>query len=179
MEITLEKPRHFSDWLRIFCLYRKAFPASERKPFGIIRKMYRQRRTDVWCILQDGMFAGFTATVNGNGLILLDYLAVSANRRGGGIGSAALVQLLDRYAGKGVFVEIESCREDTPDRQLRERRKKFYLSAGMKERNVFADVFGVKMELLGCRCTLDFQGYRNFYRDYYSPWAAEHIKETS
>ncbi len=179
MEITLEKPHRYSDWLRIFCLYRKAFPSSERKPFGIIRKMYRQGRTDVWCILQDGMFAGFAATVNGYDLILLDYLAVSPNHRGRGIGSAALVQLLAQYGDKGVFVEIESTREETPDQELREHRKKFYLSSGMEEQNVLADVFGVKMELLGIGCSLCFQGYRDFYRDHYSPWAAEHIKETS
>ena len=40
-----------------------------------------------------------------------------------------------------------------------------------------ADVFGVRMELLGIRCHLDFEGYRNFYRESLSPWAAEHIKE--
>ena len=40
-----------------------------------------------------------------------------------------------------------------------------------------ADVFAVRMELLGTRCHLDFESYRNFYRDNYSPWAAEHIKE--
>jgi len=40
-----------------------------------------------------------------------------------------------------------------------------------------ADVFGIKMELLGknCREDLDFQRYRDFYRDFYKPWAAEHI----
>jgi hypothetical protein len=33
------------------------------------------------------------------------------------------------------------------------------------------------MELLGIRCHLNFEEYRAFYRDYYSPWAARHIRE--
>ena len=40
-----------------------------------------------------------------------------------------------------------------------------------------ADVFGTRMELLGVRCHLDFEDYRSFYREHYSPWAAEHIRE--
>ena len=42
---------------------------------------------------------------------------------------------------------------------------------------VEADVFGVRMELLSHGCSMDFDGYRSFYREHYSPWAAEHIRE--
>lgn len=177
MEIRLEKPRNGWDRLRLHGLYLNAFPAAERKPFGIIRRMNRQGRADVWKILCDGKFAGFAATVNGGDMVLLDYLAVHKRCRGMGIGSAAMALLLECYAHKGFFVEIESTREEGLDRAAREKRKWFYLSAGLAELGVGAQVFGVKMELLGVRCTLDFAGYQNFYRDHYSPWAAEHLEQ--
>jgi hypothetical protein len=41
---------------------------------------------------------------------------------------------------------------------------------------VFAWVFGVKMELMGFGCRLSYEQYHAFYRDNYSRWAAEHIK---
>ncbi len=65
MKLTLEKPRNGGQWLQIYVLYLTAFPASERKPFAIIKKMHRQGRTDVWRILRNGKFTGFAATVNG------------------------------------------------------------------------------------------------------------------
>ena len=176
MNTALEKPCGISDWLHMYVLYRKAFPASERKPFGIIRKMYRQGRTDVWCIRRSGKFCGFASTVNGNDLILLDYLAVLPECRGKGVGSASMALLREQYGNKGLFVEIESTLEDGPDQREREKRKQFYQNAGLEPLGVYARVFGVNMELLGAGCFLKFADYRYFYREHYSPWAAEHLE---
>lgn len=175
--IELRKPGNYFHWLGLYKLYIRAFPPAERKPFGVIMKMYRGGRADVWRILCGGKFAGFATTVNGDDLILLDYLAIEKRRRGQGVGSAVMAQLQKIYAGKGFFVEIESTYEDAPNRAEREKRKRFYQAAGMAELGVEAQVFSVRMELLGSRCSLDFEGYRNFYRDFYSPWAAEHLTQ--
>lgn len=177
MEIVLQKPRTAGDWLRLYLLYLEAFPPSERKPFAMIRRMYRQGKTDVWCILADGKFAGLAATISGGNLILLDYFAVRKSCRGQGIGLRTMRQLLEMYRQQGFFVEIESTLEDCLDREVRMKRKGFYLDCGLEEMGTEALVFGVRMELLGLGCWLDFESYRNFYRDYYSPWAAEHLEE--
>ena len=173
MSITLEKPAGLWNWAEIYALYRTAFPSAERKPFAVIRKMYRQGRTHVWRILRDGKFAGFAATVNGDDLILLDYLAVVRSCRGQGIGSAAMALILAVYRDKGVFVEIESIRKGAAAQQ---ERKDFYLGAGLEDLRTSAMVFGVPMDLLGVRCALNFEDYRELYHDYYSPWAAEHLE---
>ena len=173
MEITLEKPNSLWHWAEIYALYLTAFPAAERKPFGIIRKMFRQGRTHVWRILREGKFAGFAATVNGANLILLDYLAVRKVYRGMGVGSAAMALLLETYHDKGLFVEIESTRTGAVEQR---KRKAFYLGAGLEDLGTSAMVFGVPMDLLGVRCALDFEAYRAFYHDHYSPWAAEHLE---
>lgn len=177
MKVTLKKPGGIARWWRLYRLYLAAFPPSERKPFGMIVKMYRAGKTDVWCVEKDGEFAGLAMTINGEGLILLDYFAVEKDRRGKGIGAAALDALQAVYAGKGLFVEIESTGENAPNRAERERRKHFYLSCGMEELGVRMKLFGVDMELLGVRCRLDFDGYKAFYRENYNEWAAEHIEK--
>lgn len=159
----------------IFLLYRAAFPPSERKPFSTIVKMARSGRADLWTIWEDGHFAGFAATVNAPELVLLDYLAVSKKYRGWGIGTAAMKSLMERYPA--LFVEIESTLAHARNQSEREKRKQFYVNCGMKPMDTEADVFGIRMELLGFRCSLDLESYRNFYRDHYSPWAAQHIKE--
>ena len=51
MEIALKKPQGPSDWLRLQRLYQRAFPRAERKPFAVIRRMYREKKADIWCVL--------------------------------------------------------------------------------------------------------------------------------
>lgn len=175
--LRLEKPAGLFRWMELYRLYRAAFPASERKPFSLIVRMYRRGKTDVWRVAEDGRFLGLAMTINGPDVILLDYFAMEPRSRGRGAGSAALGLLSEHYRDKGLFVEIESPYEDGPDRSLRLRRKAFYLANGMEPMKVMMRLFGVKMELLGIRCRLDYPGYRDFYRDNYGAWAAEHIRE--
>lgn len=174
MNLTLRQPAHPLDWLRIRLLYRQAFPRYERKPFAVIRRMHREGRTDVWLAEQNGHFAGLAATINGKDDVLLDYFAVSPKLRGQGVGSVFLQSLLGQYADRGLFVEIEAADRDDPTGE-KQRRKQFYLRNGLEDMHVTVILFGVRMELLGRGCNLDFDGYREFYRTHYNPWAAEHV----
>lgn len=174
--MNITQPKNFLHWIRIYKLYQTAFPASEKKPFSIIRSMKKKGKTDVWYIESQGKFAGLVITINGDNIILLDYLAVSSNMRGQGIGSQILQEMKNRYTGKGVFLEIETVLEEAENIEERKRRKQFYLHNGMTELHVLANLFGVNMELLGFDCELDFDGYRSFYRDNYGEYAANHVK---
>ncbi len=174
--ITLEAPRGLADWWRLYRLYLSAFPPAERKPFSIIWKMYREGKSQVFCIRNAGSFAGLMTTIQSPDLILLDYFAVEKQARGRGVGTAALKQFLALHTGTGVFLEIESTKEECPDLEARKKRKRFYENCGLEPLNVYVEVFGVPMELLGRDCELSFDDYFRFYRDQYSPWAAEHIR---
>ena len=174
MNLTLRAPRTPLDWARIRLLYRRAFPRYERKPFKIIRRMNKEGRTDVWLAEKDGRFAGLAATINGSETILLDYLAVHDKLRDQGVGSAFLQALLAKYEGRGLFVEIEAADRDDPTGE-KQRRKQFYLRNGLADMHVVAILFGVRMELLGRGCDLNFDSYRDFYHTHYNPWAAEHV----
>lgn len=176
MNLILRTPASPLDWLHIRLLYRRAFPRSERKPFKMIRRMHRAGCTDVWLAEQDGRFAGLGITINGSDIILLDYLAVHEKYRDKGVGSAFLQALMGKYADRGFFLEIEAPDRDDPT-GIKARRKAFYLRNGLTDMHVTANLFGVRMELLGRDCTLDFDGYHDFYRDNYSTWAAEHVTQ--
>lgn len=173
--VILSKPKGLRIWLPLFVLYRASFPPAERKPFLTILKKYRSGSTDVWCILQNNRFLGFASTMNSPRTVMLDYLVISKNQRGKGIGTEAMKQLMARYADKAFLLEIESPYEPGDDQALRRKRKSFYLNCGMESLHIMAEVFGVPMELLGKNCNLTFEEYRNFYRDFYKPWAARHI----
>ena len=178
MLLTYASPRGVLQWVQVYRLYQKAFPASEKKPFTVIRKMQKKGVTDIWRFARAGKFAGLIITINGSEHILLDYLAVDETQRGTGIGTEILQLMRAHYAGKGVFLEIESVYEDCENKDQRIRRKHFYEKCGMESMGVFAWLFGVKMELMGFDCCLSYEQYHAFYRDNYGCWAADHIKPT-
>ena len=170
-------PRGLKQWAEVYRLYRRAFPASEKKPFPIILRKHREGKTDIWRFTREGKFAGIIITINGSRHVLIDYLAVAENQRGTGIGSEILKLMCSRYAGRGVFLEIESVYEECDNLEQRLRRKHFYEKAGMRSMEVFTWLFGVKMELMGFDCRLTYQEYHAFYRDNYGQWAADHIQK--
>lgn len=174
--MNIKQPTAFVEWVKLYRLYQSAFPANEKKPFSMIRSMQKKGKSDVWYCEENGKFAGLVITINGPKQILLDYLAVAKKSRGQGIGSQILKKMREQYAGKSVFLEIEIVREDAENYEERKRRKQFYLSNGMSEMQVYVELFGVDMELLGFDCNLTFEEYHDFYRDNYNAWAADHVK---
>ena len=174
--MDIKQPKTFLQWMKLYRLYQEAFPASEKKPFSMIRKMYAKGKSDVWYCEEAGKFAGLVITINGPETILLDYLAVVKNRRSQGIGSELLHTMKKKYVGKNVFLEIELVDETAENYLERKRRKQFYLANGMTEMQVYAELFGVNMELLGFGRHLTFEEYHEFYRENYSEWAAAHVK---
>lgn len=171
-----KQPTSIVQWLSVYRLYESAFPREEKKPFSMIRSMYKKGKSDVWYLEEKGKFVGLVITINGPDKVLLDYLAVTKKYRGCGFGSETLQQMREQYTGKGVFLEIETVTEEAENYEERKRRKHFYLSNGMTELKVHVELFGVEMELLGYDCTLTFEEYHAFYRDNYNAWAAEHVK---
>ncbi|MBR6521542.1 MAG: GNAT family N-acetyltransferase [Oscillospiraceae bacterium] len=177
MNLILTRASSPIHWLKIYRLYRLAFPREERKPFSSIREIHCNHRGDVWYCTANGHFVGFASTVRGSDLVLVDYLAVSPAARNGGIGSAILGALRGKYPAHHLFLEIESVWEDVPDRDIRLRRKAFYLRNGFTPMKLMIWLFDVKMEVLGIDCTLDYSQYHDFYYTRLSPWVAEHISE--
>lgn len=162
--------------LKIYRLYKSSFPRCERKPFLIILSMHKKGKTDIWYIEKDGKFIGMGITINGDDLILLDYFAISPKYRGMGLGTKIIKKLRNLYFDKGFFLEIEKVYEGAENFKETSRRKKFYLSAGLSELDVSANLFGVDIELLGSDCSMTFDSYREFYRTNYGEFAAKNIR---
>lgn len=175
--LIFSAPKGFKQWAEVYCLYQKAFPRSEKKPFSMIRSMHKKGNSDIWRFTRDGKFAGIIITINGRQNILVDYLAVDEKQRGTGIGTEILQLMKAHYGGKGVFLEIESVYEDCENKAERIRRKHFYEKCGMESMGVFVWLFGVKMELMSFGCKMTFEEYHAFYRDNYNQWAADHIQK--
>ena len=175
--MQLKKVDFRKDWKKIKQLYKTAFPRYERKPLWIVRMKHRKGEADIWVIDRDGEFAGFAITVNELDMVLLDYFAISGDKRNSGLGGKALQLLQEKYADKRFFLEIE-CEDDSADNAAeRVRRKAFYLRNGMSEIGVKANVYTVDMELLGYNCDISFEDYEALYHASYGNMTAGYIVE--
>ena len=175
--MRLKEVDFHSDWKKIKQLYKTAFPRYERKPLWIVRMKHRKNEADIWVIEHESEFAGLAITVNELDMVLLDYFAISDEKRSLGLGGKALKLLQEQYTGKRFFLEIE-CEDETADNAAeRVRRKAFYLRNRMSEIAVKANVYTVEMELLGYDCHVSFEDYEKLYRASYGHLVAGKIVE--
>lgn len=139
-------------------LYESSFPALERKELDYMLSGEHASAYEVLVIsTPDCPVAGMVITVTHGDLTMLDYLAISPDLRGQGLGHAVLPMIRDRVkerVGGHFFLEIETppplCipRDPCANAEQRVRRKAFYASAGMVETGVRAFIYGNDMELL-------------------------------
>ncbi len=175
--MQLRKVKSPADWLALRKLYKKAFPKYEQKPLWLVWKVMKQNKADVWVAWQGKCFAGLAITMNGDDLILLDYLAVSEKLRGTGVGTKMLRCLQQIYQGKRFFLEIENVYEESPERKMRLRRKHFYLKNDMKEMKIMVNAFGAELEILTYDCQVSFEDYFELYCSCYGEFAGRNIEQ--
>lgn len=139
-------------------IYEEAIPASERKPLsGLL--------ADPACrfILAKGAggLTGFAIVRQGAGADLLEYIAVAAEARGGGLGGRlyGAARALAGDGGRPLLIEVDSDREAAADLETRVRRKGFYRRLGARQIEGLAyllplDVAGPppEMDLMIDRC---------------------------
>ena len=156
-------------------IYMEAFPREERKPFWLIRRHMRHGKMELLSVVNDGAPVGLAITATGRSVVLLDYFAIEAGRRDGGLGSAALAALLQRYEGKQFFLEIESTEIPSDNQAQRLSRKAFYLRNGLQDTGLRMSLFGVDMELLSSPAGLDWPACSSIYRLLYGPDYTDHV----
>ena len=144
-------------------LYKDAFPRLERKSFGLIKKKAAEGFSKILAVKDDGNFCGLMITAAFDGMMLLDYFAVSKDMRGKSIGTQALKEFLRIFSNDyRIFLEIELPNDREDDIKLK--RKRFYLKNDLKQSGIEVTLFSVPMELLYYTEKVTFQEYHDLYR---------------
>ncbi len=156
-------------------LYMQAFPPEERKPFSLILAKVEEGHMEI-LVMEDeeNTFLGLAITILYKDRVLLDYLAVSPDKRGQNIGSTTIVALKKRYAGKRMIIEIED--PDTPADNTAERvrRRAFYLKNGLSLMPFRVMLFGVEMLILAA-APVSFAEYHEIFPAVFSKKAAKNV----
>lgn len=146
-------------------LYHEAFPASERKPFALIKRFMHRGLMDVLAISGD-RFLGLAILFRHEHLVLLDYFAIMPDERSQGIGGEVLELIRKRYPDNRIVLEIE----DGEDEEML-RRRQFYLRNGFTETGIRITLFGVPMALLIDGGELRYLQYRRLMKKLLGPLA--------
>lgn len=109
------------------------FPASERQPLSTFIRMVGDSANIMYLCELEGRPAAYAVFREKEGYILLQYLAVFADRRGSGTGTRLLREISALYRDKkGILVEVEHTgyARDEEGLRVREKRIAFYERCG-------------------------------------------------
>lgn len=140
-------------------LYEAAFPKEEKKPWSMMERLAEEGKEELLAVAEDGEFIGLGFNMLAGELALLDYFAISKEKRSSGYGGRAVRMLTERVQGKKYIFEIEIQDSSAPNAEDRKRRKAFYLRNGLKETGVFVLAYGVEFELLTPDGSLEYGQY--------------------
>ena len=124
---------------------KQTFPRQELKPLKAMLRMQAEGKYDAWGYYQDDVLLAYACFCNVDQPVLLDYLAVTQENRGKGVGSIFLKEFIkDQSYYPAVMLEIEAVQEalDEADRKMRMRRQAFYERLGFRLTTTEARVFG-------------------------------------
>lgn len=122
---------------RVRAIYEEAFPAHQREPFEDIAALARDGDAIAVAGMRDGDPVGlaFLTRLDGVGHYFLEYFAVAADRRGGGIGQALWRAVATTLDPRPVVLEVEDPAEpgiDVAEAAQRERRVRFWEKVGAR-----------------------------------------------
>jgi len=138
---------------------KKDFPSNELKPFFAIKKAMEEGTYTAFGAYRGGELYGYayfaTAEKDGETIALLDYFAVVPEKRGQGIGTEMLKALSpERLCCSCILIESESTdgTTDPREKEVRQRRIRFYENCGAVNTGVAARLYGVDYDILAvCR----------------------------
>lgn len=173
MTIQKAQDKHMAS---IINLYREAFPEAERKPFDLIRQKAEKGQMEI-LVIEEGVFIGLAITALYKDKVLLDYFAIDTKWRGEGIGSKVLSYLKERYKDKYFFLEVEVIDKTAENYLDRVRRKAFYHRNGLIDMEIYASLFGVKLEVLAFQKGLTYEAYYEVYHGVFGEAISSHMSQ--
>ena len=132
---------------------REDFPPDELRPFSSMQHLLKQDAYRCFAYRENGNICAYAMLILSQGAALLDYFAVTPNRRGQGIGSRFLAELKtisQEFDVPYVLIEAESTDSSETPEQLteRQRRLRFYKNCGCVLTPVYSLLFGVEYQIL-------------------------------
>ena len=141
-------------------LYEQSFPEAERLPFEALLNLLSVADVDFSSYYIGNQFIGFTYTFTIGKLCWFFYFAIVPEKRGEGIGTEILRNVLERHTQSLIVIDVEHVEQPseqdgfapiglaTPE--MRRRRYDFYCRNGFRDSGVRRSYGGVTYQILVC-----------------------------
>lgn len=156
-------------------VFREAFPPEELKPLGSIRAMSEGGFYRACGLFDGGEPLAYICLWSDENYILIDYLCVPRDRRGGGYGAEMLRAAREAYPPESVFfAEVEAPTGDEESDRVIFRRLGFYERSGARQLDYDCALFGVHYKMIAwCGEEADsdeiMRRHEGLYRRWFSP----------
>lgn len=147
-------------------IYFDSFPKNERMPFPMMVAMSKLWNTDFLGFYDGQYICGFVYLAHNRKIVFVMFLAVDKTLRSKGYGSAILQEIQNKYPDKKIIISIEPCDKNSPDTELRTRRKDFYIRNGYKETGYMMKLSGIVQEIIITNGEFNKTQFRAFFALY-------------
>ena len=123
-------------------------------------------------------FIGFTIVYPRKSFHWFWYFAVSEELRGKGYGQQILTQLMERYKGQPIVLDMESTTQVCDNLEQRKQRQAFYLRNGFRDTNVYRTYNDITMTIMmRGNGTFTMQDWDDIIHELQKFWWPDDIKE--
>lgn len=150
---------------QVYALYETAFPKEEQKPISYMEKWAEEGKAELLAVVEEREFIGLVMNMFSSSAAVLDYFAISPEKRNGGYGGKAVRGLVERFQGQKYVFEIEKQDELAENAEDRKRRKAFYLRNGLKETGLFVHAYDTDFEILTPDGELIYKQYEDMLKE--------------
>ena len=124
-----------TEFQRFSQIYEEALPSSERKPHAAVAGLAVRKDYHIIGLKLDGEVVSFLILFTSltQQVALLEYMATDQAHRNKHLGADMFRKAVEIAGSFPLLVEVDSEREDSEDREIRIRRKSFYLRLGCRQ----------------------------------------------
>ncbi len=151
--------KDFKDFNKIEDLAKEAFPPSEYVPPKAFLKATEMQEVDFWAFFDEDLFVGYVVIRHKMDFAYLFFLAVQSDLRNKGYGTQILKLLEQFYPDAVQIVDFEMIDPESPNNDMRIRRKNFYLRNGYKEINLFYYFNNENFEIMSKTTPFDYDKF--------------------
>ena len=158
-------------------LYQTAFPKEEQLSWWLLRLLTIQKDVNFNCYYEGDQLCGFTYTVQDGKILFVMFLAVRADLRSKGYGSAILSKLKQDHPECQIVLNVEPIIDTAENLQERIARMHFYEKNGFFDTGYNIDEVGGTFRVLSTCQTVDADAYlRVFQKMSFGLWKPKMTK---
>jgi len=150
-------------------LYSSAFPRQEQVPLALLINQTKKDTVKFDAFYDGDVFVGLTYTISFKDMTYLWYLATQPDLRSKGYGSQIMRRLHEVYPNNRIVLNLDVQDESAADREVRKKRKEFYIKNGYSSTGYLCTFAGNKLDVMSINGNVTSDEFLSIFKNYFGP----------